>query len=134
MKPFKHRAAPLACILPVAVLAALPAMAQDAGAPAGAGGLGSGVLGQLLFFVPLILIFYFLLIRPQQQQRKKHQELIANLKRGDTVVTYGGLIAKVTKVGDDEVTIELADGVRTRLVRSMVADVRGKDAPPAAND
>ncbi|MEM7767440.1 MAG: preprotein translocase subunit YajC [Pseudomonadota bacterium] len=115
-----------------ALLLAAPALAQDAGAPAG--GFGSSIVGQLLFFVPLILIFYFLLIRPQQQQRKKHQELISNLKRGDTVVTYGGLIAKVTKVADDEVTIELADGVRTRLVRSMVADVRGKDTPAAAND
>ena len=118
-------------LIPSGLLAAgfaLPAFAQEAGAA------GPGLMGQLLFFIPLILIFYFLLIRPQQQQRKKHQEMVANLKRGDTVVTYGGLIAKVTKVGDDELTVELADGVRTRLVRNMVADVRDKSAPVAAND
>ncbi|MEM0985598.1 MAG: preprotein translocase subunit YajC [Pseudomonadota bacterium] len=124
----------LATWISVAAAAAIsaPAIAQDAGAPAG--GFGSSIAGQLLFFVPLILIFYFLLIRPQQQQRKKHQQMIDGLKRGDTVVTYGGLIAKVTKVNEDEITVELADGVRARMVRSMVADLRGKDTPAAAND
>jgi len=120
--------APLAATV-LATLAALPAAAQEAGGPA-----GGGIVGQLLFFIPLILIFYFLLIRPQQQQRKKHQEMVAGLKRGDTIVTYGGIIGKVTKVGDDELTVELAEGVRARVVRSMVADVRDKNAPVAAND
>jgi len=133
MKSYEVPIARAGSIAAAGLLAALPAVAQDGGGAAG-GGMGSSIVGQLLFFVPLILIFYFLLIRPQQQQRKKHQEMITNLKRGDTVVTYGGLIAKVTKVGDDELTVELADGVRARMVRSMVADVRGKDTPAAAND
>ncbi|MEL7480554.1 MAG: preprotein translocase subunit YajC [Pseudomonadota bacterium] len=98
------------------------------------GGAGGAVLNQLLLFVPLILIFYFLLIRPQQQRAKQHREMVDNIRRGDTVVTSGGLIAKVTKVAESELTIELSDGVRARLVRSMVADVRGKGAVVPAND
>ena len=105
------------------------AQAQDAGA----GGAG-GILGQLIFFIPLILIFYFLLIRPANQRQKKHREMIEAIKKGDSVVTAGGLIGKVTKVADDELTIELADGVRVRSVRAMIADVRDKAAPVAAND
>lgn len=108
-------------------LLALPAHAQE-------GGAGGGIFAQLLFFIPLILIFYFFLIRPQQQQRKRHAEMVANLKRGDTVVTYGGLLAKVVKVGDNELTVELAEGVRARMVRSMITDVRAKGEPVAAND
>jgi preprotein translocase subunit YajC len=108
----------------------LPALAQ--GAPAGA---GPGIMQQLLFFVPLILIFYFLLIRPQQQRAKKHLEMITGLKRGDTVVTSGGLIGKINKVADGEVTLDLADNVRVRVIKSMIVEVR--NATPtvaAAND
>ncbi|MEL6831151.1 MAG: preprotein translocase subunit YajC [Pseudomonadota bacterium] len=112
-----------------AALAAPLAQAQDAGA----GGAG-GIIGQLIFFIPLILIFYFLLIRPANQRQKKHREMIEAVKKGDSVVTAGGLIGKVTKVADDELTIELADGVRVRSVRAMIADVRDKAAPVAAND
>lgn len=110
-----------------AVLIAAPAHAA-APAPAGGG------LGSFLILIPMILIFYFLLIRPQQQQRKKHQEMVNAIKRGDTVVTSGGLIGKVTKVAEDELTVEVADGVRVRTIRGMVADVRQKNAPAAAND
>ena len=106
-----------------------PSMAQDAGTT-GAGGL----VGQLVFFIPLILIFYFLLIRPANQRQKKHREMVEGLKKGDTVVTAGGLIGRVTKVAETEVSIELADGVRVRSVRGMIADVRDKGAPVAAND
>lgn len=91
-------------------------------------------MSQVLLFLPLILIFYFLLIRPQQQARKKHAAMIEALKRGDTVVTSGGLIGKVTKVSDLELTVELAEGVRVRVQRNMIADVREKTAPVAAND
>ncbi len=94
----------------------------------------SAILNQLLLFVPLIAIFYFLLIRPQQQRAKQHREMVANIRRGDTIVTTGGLIAKVTKVSDTELAVELSDGVRARLVRNMVADVRGKGNPVPAND
>ena len=106
----------------------LPALAQDAPAA------GPGVLTQVMFFLPLILIFYFLLIRPQQQRAKKHREMVENVKRGDTVVTSGGLIGKVTKVGDTELTVELAENVRVRVIKAMVVEVRGKSEPVAAND
>ncbi len=118
----------LSCLALLAGAAALPALAQG-DAPA-----GPGLMGQLLFFIPLILIFYFLLIRPQQQQRKRHQQMVEAIKRGDTIVTSGGLIVKVIKVGEQELTVELAEGVRTRIVRQMVADVRAKGDPVAAND
>jgi preprotein translocase subunit YajC len=88
-------------------------------------------------FVPLILIFvimYFLLIRPQQKKVKEHQAMVAALRRGDEVVTQGGLIGKITKVKDDtEVEVELASGVKVRVVRPTIAQVRSK-TEPAAND
>ena len=111
---------------------AAPALAQDAGGEAPSG--TAIIMQQLLMFLPIILIFYFLLIRPQQKRAKAHREMVAGVARNDTVVTSGGLIGKVTKVADDELTIELADNVRVRTVRSMIIDVRGKGQPVAAND
>jgi len=88
-------------------------------------------------FVPLILIFvimYFLLIRPQQKKVKEHQAMIGALRRGDEIVTAGGLIGKITKVKDDtEVEVELASGLKVRVVRPTIAQVRSK-TEPAAND
>jgi preprotein translocase subunit YajC len=89
-------------------------------------------------FVPLILIFvimYFLLIRPQQKKVKEHQAMISALRRGDEVVTAGGLIGKITKVKDDaEVEVELVTGMKVRVVRATIAQVRSKTEPAAAND
>jgi preprotein translocase subunit YajC len=114
--------------LTLAALALSPAaFAQEAAA-------GGGLMSSLIMFVPLILIFYFLLIRPQQQRQKKHRQMIEAVKKGDTVVTAGGLIGKVTRVADAEVTIEVADGVRVRSLKGMIADVRDKNTPVAAND
>ncbi|MEM8636542.1 MAG: preprotein translocase subunit YajC [Pseudomonadota bacterium] len=95
---------------------------------------GAAIFQSILPFLILLPLFWLLLIRPQQQRAKQHREMIEAIKRGDTVVTTGGLIGKVTKVADSELTIELADGVRARLVKSMVADVRGKGQLVAAND
>jgi len=111
---------------------AAPVLAQEAGGEAPSG--TAIILQQLLMFLPIILIFYFLLIRPQQKRAKAHREMVAGVARNDTVVTSGGLIGKVTKVADDELTIELADNVRVRSVRSMIIDVRSKGQPVAAND
>ncbi|WP_299646201.1 preprotein translocase subunit YajC [uncultured Jannaschia sp.] len=90
-----------------------------------AAGLGS--------FVPLILIFaimYFLLIRPQQKKVKEHRAMVAALRRGDQVVTQGGIVGKVSKVKDDnEIEVEIADGVRVRIVRATVAQVLSKTDP-----
>ena len=84
-------------------------------------------------FVPLILIFvimYFLLIRPQQKKLKEHKAMVDALRRGDQVVTQGGLIGKVAKVKDDnEVEVELAEGVKVRVVRSTIAQVLSKTEP-----
>jgi len=102
--------------------------------PAFAQGLGGGGSGDLVLqLVPFLLIFvimYFLIIRPQQRRVKEHQELVKNLRRGDTVITSGGLMGKVTKVvDDDQIEVEIADGVRVRQVRSMVSGVRAKGEP-----
>lgn len=101
-----------------------PAYAQAAGA-------GSGNLFvSLLPFVLIFAIMYFLIIRPQRQRMKKHEEMIAAVRRGDVIVTAGGLVAKVTKVTDDpEIQVELAEGVRVKVMRSMISDVRSKGEP-----
>ena len=84
-------------------------------------------------FIPLILIFaimYFLLIRPQQKKLKAHRAMVEALRRGDEVVTQGGLIGKVSKVKDnDEVEVELAQGVKVRVVKSTIAQVVSKTEP-----
>jgi preprotein translocase subunit YajC len=100
--------------------------------PAYAQGLGSGteMMTSLLPFVLIFVIMYFLILRPQQRRVKQHQEMVKNIRRGDTVITSGGLVSKVTKViDDDKIEIELADGVRAVQMRSMVSDVRAKGEP-----
>ena len=84
-------------------------------------------------FIPLILIFgimYFLLIRPQQKKMKEHQNMLSSLRRGDQVVTQGGLIGKVVKVKENnELEVELAEGVKVRVVQSTIAQVLSKTEP-----
>ncbi len=96
-----------------------------------AGGAGASLAAQILPLVLIGLIFYFLLIRPQSQRMKKHRALLDSITRGDTVVTNGGLIGKVKKVADDELTVTFGAG-DIKVVRSMIADVRNKTV--AAND
>ena len=91
---------------------------------------GDSLLVTLLPFVLIFVIMYFLILRPQQKRVKDHSDLVKNLRRGDTVVTSGGLIGKVTKVVDDEhIEVEISDGVRVRQVRSMVSGVRARAEP-----
>ena len=91
---------------------------------------GDNMLVSLLPFILIFVIMYFLILRPQQKRVKQHAEMVKNVRRGDTVVTSGGLIGKVTKVIDDEqVEVELADEIRVRQMRSMLADVRAKGEP-----
>ena len=105
-----------------------PAFAATGGAAdGGAGGFFISIFPLILIFV----IFYFLLIRPQQRRMKQHQEMIGAVKVRDTAVTSGGLIGKVTKVDEHEVEIEVAQGVRVRVVKSMLSDVRPHGAKPA---
>jgi preprotein translocase subunit YajC len=95
-----------------------------------AGPLGGDAFSMLIPFVLIIVMAYFLILRPQQKRAKEHQEMIKNLRRGDSVVTSGGLLGKVTKVVDEEqIEVEIADGVRVRQVRSMVTGVRAKGEP-----
>lgn len=106
------------------------AMLIQQAAPAGGAG---GALGANIMMMVLIgLIFYFLLIRPQNQRMKKHRAMLDAVTRGDTVVTNGGLIGKVKKVSDDELTVTLAANNDVKVVRSMIAEVRDRKA--AAND
>ncbi|MFH5927049.1 preprotein translocase subunit YajC [Roseomonas xinghualingensis] len=105
-----------------------PAYAQDAAV--------GGATGMLMQFAPLILIFvvfYFILIRPQQKKVKEHRQMLMSLKRGDRIVTGGGLVATITKVkeGSDEIEAELSPNVRVTVVRGTIASVI---RPTAAND
>jgi preprotein translocase subunit YajC len=101
-----------------------PAFAQ--GAPAG----GSDMLFQVAPFALIFVIMYFLILRPQQKRAKDHQTLVSQLRRGDTVVTSGGLVGKITKVVDDnEIEVQIAEGVRVRQLRQMVTEVRAKGEP-----
>jgi len=102
-----------------------PAYAQQGGADPFGGFAG------LIPIVLMIVIFYFLLFRPQQQRLKAHQEMVANIRRNDVVVTSGGLIGKVVKVKDDsnEIEVEIAENTKVRVVRSTIAEVRSKNDP-----
>jgi preprotein translocase subunit YajC len=102
-----------------------PAYAQAAGG--GFDQLGGFLVPMLL----MIVIFYFLVIRPQQQRAKEHRELVNKVRRGDTVITSGGFIGKVTKASDnsDEVEVELSDAMRVRVLKSTLMDVRSKGEP-----
>lgn len=110
---------------------ATPAYAAT-NAGAGAGGAGLGLIS-ILPWIAILVIFYLLMIRPQQQRVKQHQAMVAGVKPRDTAVTSGGLIGKVTKVDDNEVELEVAPGVRVRVVKSMLSDIRPHGAK-AAND
>ena len=105
-----------------------PAFAQ--GGPAG----GADMFLQLVPFVLIFVIMWFLIIRPQQRRDKEHQEMLKNVRRGDTVVTSGGIVGKVVKVTDDapDIDVEIADGVRVKVARTMIADVRAKGEPVKA--
>src|SRR5215467_10543923 len=109
------------------------AYAQTAG-PEGGALFGQGGLGS--FFIPLLLmlvIFYFLLIRPQQKKQKEHKQLLDSVRRGDRVLTGGGILGVVTKVVDDRhVLVEIAEGVRVKVLKSTLADIPSRTAPQAS--
>ena len=105
-----------------------PAFAQDGG-----GGLGG--IEPLIPLVLIFVVFYFLLIRPQQKKAKAHRQMIGDLRRGDRIVTAGGLVGQIHRVaGDSELLVEIADGVRVRVVRSTVAELRAKPEPRRVRD
>ena len=106
-----------------------PAYAQAAttGAP------GAGGLDMIMSFAPILImvvIFWFLIFRPQQKRMKAHQAMLGNITRGDTVVTTGGLVGKVTKsVAGEDLEVEIAQGTRVKIARSGITDVRSKSTP-----
>ena len=94
------------------------------------GGGSDNMLVSLLPFVLIFVIMYFLILRPQQKRQKQHADMVKNVRRGDTVVTSGGLVGKVTKVvDDDQIEFEISDGVRVRQMRQMISGVRAKGEP-----
>ncbi|MEF0938966.1 preprotein translocase subunit YajC [Rhizobium sp. BR 362] len=108
------------------------AYAQSATDPA-AGVFGGSGFEMIILFVPLMVVWYFLLIRPQRAQAKKREEVLKNIRRGDQIVT-SGIVGKVTKVVDDkELEVEIAEGVRIRVVRSAISEVRVKGEPVKAD-
>ena len=106
-----------------------PAFAQAAGAAPG----GAAAFAQFLPIVLIFVIFYFLLIRPQQKKMKDHRAMVEALRRGDQVVTAGGIVAKVSKVQDDGmVEVEIADGVKVKVVKHTITQVLNKTEPAAS--
>ena len=91
---------------------------------------GGNAIVQLIPFLLIFLVMYFLIIRPQQKKMKEHQDMVASLRRGDSIVTSGGILGKVTKVIDDaEVEVEISDGVKIKMLRSAIGEVRVKANP-----
>lgn len=111
---------------------ATPAYAQAAGAAQS--GSTTGAIVSLLPLVLIFVVFYFLMIRPQQKRMKALQDAVGAVKKGDTVVTAGGLIGKVTKVDETEVEIELGANVKVRAIKATLAEVRPLGGAKPAND
>jgi len=104
-----------------------PAYAQAGG--------GFGGMESLLPLVLIFVVFYFLLIRPQQKKQKAHREMLGELRRGDRIVTAGGVIGTITRVNSDtEITVEISEGVRVKVVRAMVSDVIAKTESRSSDD
>src|SRR6476620_2729224 len=101
--------------------------AAPGGQPGGSAGLLMGILPLLLIFV----IFYMLMIRPQQRRVKEHQAAISAIKKGDDIITGGGIRGRVTKVTDDEAEVEIAQGVKVRVIKSTISTVVRPNTKPA---
>jgi preprotein translocase subunit YajC len=108
-------------------------VAEAMGLPGGgSGGSGSGGFAGLIPLVLMFVIFYFLLIRPQQKKAKQHKDLLANLKRGDSVITSGGIYGRIASINDSVIELEVADKVRIKVARSFVSGLAGtaQETPP----
>jgi preprotein translocase subunit YajC len=109
---------------------------QQAAAPAAPAGAAAGpdLLSALALPVGMLVIFYFLLIRPQNNRMKKHRAMLAAMKKGDTVVTQGGIIGRIFALKDDEIVLDTGEGGKLRIARGMIVEVKNPAAPAAAND
>ena len=109
-----------------------PAYAQAAGGAAAAGGMAA-VIG-FLPYLAIFAIFYFLIIRPQQNRVKQHRAMVDGVKKGDDVITGGGILGKAVRVTDTEVEVDAGPNVKFRVLKSTLADVKPRGVPAAAND
>jgi len=100
----------------------IDAIQAQAAAPGAFDYLNSLIIPTML----IVGIMYFLMIRPQQKRLKEHKDMIAAIRRGDTVVTGGGIVGKVAKVDDNELQVEIAEGVKIKVLRGTISEVRGK--------
>lgn len=114
-------------------LMTLMAQAQGGGGGSSVPGRSGGGMVQILFIVMLFAVFYFLLIRPQQKRAKDHREMLSNLRRGDEIITNGGVLGRITGLTDRYITLEVAEKIRLRVMRSHIlgkqADVKTQDEP-----
>jgi preprotein translocase subunit YajC len=101
---------------------------QQCGQTTGAGGAQGGLLGMLFPLVIFVLIFYFFIIRPQKKRQKQHDDLLAALTRGDQVITAGGFFGIIREVKDDSIILEIADGVKVRILKSSIVNKRSSSA------
>jgi preprotein translocase subunit YajC len=102
------------------------AVAEAMGLPGGgSGGSGAGGFAGLIPLLLMFVIFYFLLIRPQQKKSKQHKELLASLKRGDSVITSGGIFGRIAEINDNVIVLEVADKVRIKVARGFVSGLAG---------
>ncbi len=102
--------------------------------PAGEGGGGGGALTSFLPFILIFVLFYFLILRPQQKQSRTRADMLKSLKRGDNVITSGGIYGKIVTVADDVMTIEIAKGVNIRISRSGVAGLQASEGSEQKED
>lgn len=102
--------------------------------PAGEGGGGGGALTNFLPFILIFVLFYFLILRPQQKQSRTRADMLKSLKRGDNVITSGGIYGKIVTVADDVMTIEIAKGVNIRISRSGVAGLQASEGSEQKED
>jgi preprotein translocase subunit YajC len=108
-----------------------PMLMMMQAAPAGQSGGVAGILFGIIPWLGIFAIFYLLMIRPQQQRVKQHQAAINAVKKGDEVVTGGGIRGRVTKVSDDEAEVEIAQGVKIRVIKSTISQVLTASSKPA---
>lgn len=98
----------------------IPAAYAQAAAPGASPG---SPMGSMLILVVFVVVFYFLLIRPQQKKAKEHSAMLGKLSNGDEVVTFGGILGRVTEVGDSFITVEIADNVRVKVQKSQISSL-----------
>jgi preprotein translocase subunit YajC len=98
------------------------------------GGNGVGTIGAVLPFVLIFVLFYFLLLRPQQQRQSRHKQMLSTLKKGDHVVSSGGMIGTVVALAKDVVTLQVAEKVRIKILRDSITEVRGEDLEESSSE